>query len=117
MGEITTEEMIEIGEMGGTEEEAVEEVKTAEMKIGYRRTKKLRKISSTNSSCSFKPRTEVTLRYLNKLSKKNWIISSKNSWPNKKKRAPKLMSQLRLNLLKRKKRTNQLKSNRQNDHK
>ena len=78
----------EIGMRMGEETGAIEEVAkmVAEMNKSYRKIKMLLKISSINNSCNFKPRTEVTLRYLSKHSKKNWIISSRNSWPNKKRR-------------------------------
>jgi len=87
--EMTEEMGTETGrKVGDLEEVAVVEVAriVVEMNKSYRKIKKLPKISSINNSCNFKPRTEVTLRYLSKLNKKNWIISSRNSWPNKKRR-------------------------------
>ena len=87
--EMTEEMGTETGrKVGDLEEVAVVEVAriVAEMNKSYRKIKKLPKISSINNSCNFKPKTEVTLRYLSKLNKKNWIISSRNSWPNKKRR-------------------------------
>ena len=107
----------EIGMRMGEETGAIEEVAkmVAEMNKSYRKIKMLLKISSINNSCNFKPRTEVTLRYLNKHSKKNWIISSKNSWRNKKKREPKLMCQSRPQLSRPKRRRSQPKSKPKND--
>ena len=51
MEEKTREEMIEIEEM---EEMVVEAEKVEEMNLGYQKIKMLQKISSINSSCSFK---------------------------------------------------------------
>ena len=107
--ERTTGEMTETGEMKETVNTAVEGAREAVIAKGYRETKKPLKTSSTSNSCSFKLRMEVTLRYLNKLSKKNWTINSKNSWPSKKKRAPKLRLKLRPLRLRRKKRKSLLK--------
>ena len=83
--EMGTETGRKVGDLG---EVAVVKVARimAEMNKSYQKIKKLPKISSINNSCNFKPRMEVTLRYLSKLNKKNWIISSRNSWPNKKRR-------------------------------
>ena len=71
----TTGEMTETGEMGETVNTAVEGAREAVIAKGYQRTRKPQRTSSTSNSCSFKPRMEVTLRYLNRLSKKNWTIS------------------------------------------
>ena len=103
--------MIEIGKM---EEGEVVEAKTVE--IGYRRTKMKLKNSSTISSCNFKPRTEVTLRYLNKLKNKNWIISSKNSWPNKIQRVLKSRLLLKPKPLRKKKRRSQPKNKHKSEY-
>ena len=101
--------MTETGEMEETVNTAVEGAKEAVIAKGYRETRKPLKTSSTSNLCSFKLRMEVTLRYLNKLSKKNWTISSKNSWPSKKKRAQKLRLRLRPLRLRKKKRKSLLK--------
>ena len=100
----TTGEMTETGEMGETVNTAVAGAIEAVIAKGYRGTRKPLRTSSTSNSCSFRLRMEVTLRYLNRLSKKNWTNSSKNSWPSKKKRAPKMRLRLRLLQLRKKKR-------------
>ena len=60
--------MIEVEETVST---VVVEVEVGEMRTGYLKIKKLLKTSSTNNSCSFKLRMEVTLRYLNRPSKRS----------------------------------------------